>query len=153
MSSSKKAATPSEGIYYVVPVKAGGVTVLSRREDDEPEATHMFYWPKVVDYLAEEFGFDRAEREDLQTKYLAIPRGRVQKENDPDTLQPTGRYLVLHGGDVVVSTIKYAVHQDFGLISLAAEGKVIWRIEDHEKMDPSDRNDFQAILKRHKEKV
>jgi len=153
MPSSKKAASPSEGIYYVVPVKAGGVTVMSQREDEQEDATHMFYWPKVVSNLAHEYGFDRAEIEDLHTKYLALPRGRIQKEHDPETLQPTGRYLVLHGGDVPESTIRYAVHQDFGLIALAVEGKVVWRIEEHEKMDPDDRKDLLAIIKRHKEKV
>jgi hypothetical protein len=149
MPSTKQARAPMEGVYYVAPVKKGGVHVLSQREDDSPDTAHMFYWPKVLNYIAEEFGFTPAETAGLHTNYQAIPRGRVQKELDSETFKETGRYIVLHGGDIPEGNIKYAVHQDFGLIALYAEGRVVWREEEHEKMDPSDRAEFLAILKRH----
>lgn len=138
MSKSKQAATPSEGIYYVVPDKAGHVTVLSQRADEVDEPAHMFFWEKVLRQVAAGYGLPAHELEDLKTNYMAVPRGRVQKEIDKTTFQPTGRYVILHGGDVPVSTIQYAVLQDFGLVPLSAEKRVTWKVEAHEKMDPED---------------
>lgn len=143
MSNSKQAAIPSEGIYYVVPKKDGHITVLSQRADEVEEPAHMFFWEKVLRYIAIEYHRDM---EHLSTNYMAIPRGRVQKEIDKVSFQPTGRYIILHGGDVPTSTISFAVLQDFGLVPLAAAGKVSWVVDAHEKMDPKDQKEWAATI-------
>ena len=124
MSNSKQALTPSEGIYYILPTRQGHNEVLSQRADDTDEPAHMFFWEKV-----------------------GVPRGRVQKEIDHIEYKPTGNYIILHGGDVPVSTIQYAVLQDFGLNELNRAGKVKWVMDDHEKMDPEDRKEFLETVK------
>ena len=104
---------------------------------DEP--AHMFFWEKVLRFVAKEYKIDT---EHLKTHYMGVPRGRVQKEIDHIEYKPTGNYIILHGGDVPVSTIQYAVLQDFGLNELNRAGKVKWVVNDHEKMDPEDRKEF-----------
>ena len=143
----KQALTPSEGIYYVVPQKVGNPMVVSQRSSDHTEdVTHLFFWEKVLRLLAKEFNLSHGDIEDLRTMYMSIPRGRVQKVLGDD-FKPTGGYVVVHGNDVPLSMVKPFVHQDFGLIQLAAEGKVIWKEEAHEKMDKQDRTVLQDILK------
>lgn len=148
MANSKLAAVPAEGIYYVVPDKKGHITVLSQRSDETDEPAHMFFWERVLRQVASGYGLPAHELEDLKTNYMAIPRGRVQKEIDPTTFQLTGRYVILHGGEVPVSTIQYAVLQDFGLVPLSAQKKVIWKVEPHEKMDPADVAALKSVVDR-----
>ena len=148
MATTKQALRPSEGIYYVVPQKTGSPIIMSRREDEEENVTHMFFWKKILRVIAHEFKLDSYDIEDLKDLYQGIPRGRVQKEIDFDTHEFTGRYVVIHGGDVPVAQIKPFVHQDFGLIPLASQGKVIWKVDDHEKMDPNDRKEFLKVIKK-----
>lgn len=145
MNRSKKAASPAEGIYYVVPSKSGHVSILSERDDGFSDPAHMFFWEKILRHLSKEFSVDLNP---VSTNYMGLPRGRVQKEIDTETFQPTGRWVVLHGNDVPLSTIKYAVLQDFGLLPLSSQGKVVWKEEPHEKMDPADVSEVRKILKR-----
>jgi len=150
MATTKQALRPSEGVYYVVPQKTGSPLIMSKREDEEENVTHYFFWDKIIRVIAHEFKLKPYDVDDLKELYQGIPRGRVQKEIDFDTHDYTGKYVVLHGGDVPVTQIKPFVHQDFGLISLASEGKVIWKIDEHEKMDPDNRKEFLSIVKKQK---
>lgn len=145
MAFTKQALKPSEGIYYVVPQKKGSPLIMSRREDEEENVTHWGFWNKVLRVIASEFGL--SDVDDLKDKYQAIPRGRIQKEVDFDTNNYTGKYVVIHGGDVPVAQIKPFVHQDFGLIPLASQDMVVWKVDDHEKMDPVDRKTFLETVK------
>jgi len=149
MALTKKAYTPSEGIYYVVPRKDGHVTVLSQRADEAEDPTHMFFWGDVLVKLSMEYGKDLS---DITTNYLGLPRGRVQEELtrvvNTTKFMKTGRYVVLHGDDVPVSTIRYAILQDFGLGELESQKKVVWKVEPHEKMDPSDSMAVQRALQK-----
>ena len=147
MSNSKKAQTPSEGIYFVVPNKDGHVSVFSEREDEALDSpAHMFFWDKVLGYVQNEYKLTNSEVRELGTRYMAVPRGRVQKEINPSTFKPTGRYVILHGNDIPTSSIEYAVLQDFGLGGI--RDRVVWKFEPHEKMDPKDRKVFQNIISR-----
>lgn len=146
MAITKKAYTPAEGIYYVVPQKDGHVTILAQRADETEEPTHMFFWDKVLRWLSHEYG--KPNLSDLSTHYQGLPRGRVQEEIDPVTFRKTGRYVVLHGGEVPVSTIRYAVLQDFGLGELESQKKVVWKVEPHEKIDHSDSKAVQRALQK-----
>jgi hypothetical protein len=148
MATTKQALRPSEGVYYVVPQKTGSPMIMSRREDEEENVTHMFFWRAVLREIVGEFDISPSDHKALIELYQGIPRGRVQKEIDFDTHKFTGRYVIIHGGDVPVAQIKPFVHQDFGLIPLASQGKVIWKIDDHEKMDPNDRKEFLKVVKK-----
>lgn len=136
--SSKNATIPAEGVYYVLPRINGGYSVYSLRSDETEEPLHMFYWEKVLNQVAHEYKLKPNDVEDLKTNYMAIPRGRVQKEFDKTSFKETGRYLIVHGGDVPISQIKHFVLQDFGLITLSTQDKVKWIVDSHEKMDPKD---------------
>ena len=147
MSNSKKAYTPSEGIYYVVPNKDGHVSVFSEREDEASDSpAHMFFWDKVLRHIQHEYKLSQSDVDELKTHYMAIPRGRVQKEINHETFKPTGKYVILHGGDIPVSSVEYAVLQDFGLAGI--RDRVIWKVEPHEKMDPKDREVFKGVIKK-----
>ena len=148
MATTKQALKPSEGVYYVVPQKTGSPMIMSRREDEEENVTHMFFWRAVLREIVGEFDISPSDHKTLIELYQGIPRGRIQKEIDFDTHEFTGRYVVIHGGDVPVAQIKPFVHQDFGLIPLASQGKVIWKVDDHEKMDPNDRKEFLRVIKK-----
>jgi len=148
MSTTKQARSPSEGIYYVVPGKDGHAIVLSQREDEIENATHMFFWEKILKSIAHEYSLKPDQIEDLKTNYMAIPRGRVVKDFDHQTFKYTGKYIVLHGGDVPVTQIRNLVEQDFGLIQLSSQKKVLWKVDDHEKMDSKDRKIFLEVIKK-----
>lgn len=143
MANTKLALKPSEGIYYALPRKTGGYQIMSQRADETEDPAHMFYWPKVLRQLGHMWGKDL---EHLETNYQAIPRGRIQKEFDPVTLEETGKYRIIHGGDVPLGDIKTFVLQDFGLYPLFQEGKVTWVVDDHEKMDADDREAFKRSI-------
>ena len=131
MSNSKLAAIPAEGVYYVVPRKTGGFLVLSQRSDEVDDPMHMFFWEEILNSVAREYGIKPIDMEDLKTNYMAIPRGRVQKEIDKKSLKETGGYIILHGNDVPVSQIRPLVLQDFGLAALTIAKKVKWIEDDH----------------------
>lgn len=150
---SKNALKPSEGIYYVIPNKKGNYTVLSLRADESDEPLHMFFWKKVLNQVANEYKLKPGDVTDLRTNYMAIPRGRIQKEIDKKTLKETDNYIILHGGDVPLSQIKPFVLQDFGLIPLAANKRVKWIIDPHEKMDPEDKKALENAIKESKKKL
>jgi len=148
MGMSKKALRPAEGVYYVLPKKKGGYGVYSLRSDESNEPLHMFYWEKVLNQVAHEYKLKPGDVKDLKTNYMAIPRGRVQKEFDKDTFKETGKYTVVHGGDVPLSQIKHFVLQDFGLTPLSVHNKVQWITDSHEKMDEEDRKALKDAIKR-----
>jgi hypothetical protein len=151
--TSKQALKPSEGIYYVIPRKKGNPIVVSRRTDDhdnEDELLHMFFWTDVLRSIAHEYKLKSVEIEDLKDNYMAIPRGRVQKEYDVGKQEYTGNYIIFHGGDVPVNLINNFVYQDFGLAPLASEKRVKWQVESHEKMSKEDREKFNQIINRKK---
>lgn len=150
MGMSKRALKPAEGVYYIIPKKKGGYEVLSLRADESDEPLHMFYWDKVLTQVAREYKLKPADIRDLKTNYMAIPRGRVQKEIDKDTLKETGKYIIIHGGDVPLSQIKHFVLQDFGLIPLSTHKKVVWNVDSHEKMDAEDKKALKDAIKRRK---
>lgn len=147
---SKNALKPSEGVYYVIPGKKGNYTVLSLRADESDEPLHMFFWERVLNQVASEYKLKPGDVIDLKTKYMAIPRGRVQKEIDKDTLKETGKYIIVHGGDVPLSQIKHFILQDFGLIPLSANKMVKWVVDSHEKMDAGDKEALKNAIKRAK---
>lgn len=105
MPSSRLALKPAEGIYYAIPVK-GGYQIFSQRSDEVDDPTHMMYWEKVLRHIAKEYGLDRDAISELSTAYMAVPRGRIQKEYDKNTLKETGRYLIIHGGVCSLATNK-----------------------------------------------
>lgn len=146
--NAKLAVKPSEGVYYVLPEPGGGYTVFSQRSDEVEEPLHFDYWEKILPEIARKYKLDPGEIKELRPRYTAIPRGRVIQEIDYDNGKPTGNYIVAHGGDMPLSQIKYFVLQDFGLLELNRAGKVIWRIDDHEKMDPEDREFFRNLIKK-----
>ena len=152
MGMSKKALKPAEGVYYAIPKKKGGYEILSLRADETDEPLHMFYWKKVLNQVAREYKLKPTDVRDLSTNYMAIPRGRIQKEIDNDTLKETGKYIVVHGGDAPLSQIKHFVLQDFGLIPLSTNNKVEWIVDSHEKMDPEDRKALKDAIKRNNTK-
>lgn len=145
MPSSKLALKPAEGVYYAVPSKEGGYRIFSQRSDEVDDPLHMMYWEKVLREIANEYKLDRSDIQKLNTAYMAVPRGRVQKEFDKATLKETGRYLIIHGGDAPLSQIKHFVLQDFGLLPLSTHKKVDWKVDTHEKMDPEDKKLFEEI--------
>jgi hypothetical protein len=151
--TSKQALKPSEGIYYVIPRKKGNPIVVSRRTDEhenEDELLHMFFWTNVLRSIAHEYKLKPLDVEDLKDNYMAIPRGRVQKEFDVSKQEYTGNYVIFHGGDVPTSLISNFIYQDFGLAPLASEKKVKWQVESHEKMSKEDREKFNQIVKKKK---
>lgn len=147
MGMSKNALKPAEGVYYILPKKNGTYGVYSLRSDESDQPLHMFYWEKVLNQVAHEYNLKSKDIENLKTSYMAIPRGRVQKEYDKTTLKETGNYIVIHGGDVPLPQIKHFILQDFGLISLSSQNKVKWEIDEHEKMDPEDKKAFEDAIK------
>ncbi len=107
---------------------------------------------KVLTQVAKEYKLKPADVRDLTTNYMAIPRGIVQKDIDYDTLKETGKYIIVHGGDVPVSQIKHFVLQDFGLIPLSIHNKVQWVVNNHEKTDPKDKKALKDAIKLSKKK-
>jgi hypothetical protein len=157
VGTTKQALRPSEGIYYVIPRKTGSPIVVSRRAEDfgsdsEDKLLHMFMWQDVLRSLAHEFKLTKSEVEDLKDNYMCIPRGRVQKQYDVNKGEYTGSYVIFHGGDIPVNLISNFVYQDFGLGPLASAKKVVWQVEDHEKMDANDRKILNKIIDDKKKK-
>jgi hypothetical protein len=151
--TSKSALKPSEGIFYIIPRKKGNPIVVSRRTDEhenEEDLLHMFFWKNVLKSIAHEYKLKPVEVEELQDNYMAIPRGRVQKEFDVQKGEYTGDYIVFHGGEVPVNLINNFVYQDFGLAPLASEKRVKWQVESHEKMSKEDREKFNQIVNKKK---
>jgi len=147
MGMSKKALKPAEGVYYAIPKTKGGYEVLSLRTDETDEPLHMFFWEKVLRQVAKEYKLTSSDITTLISNYMAIPRGRVQKDFDKDTLKETGKYIIVHGGDAPLPQIKHFVLQDFGLIPLSANKKVEWIVDSHEKMDPEDQKALKDVMK------
>lgn len=136
----KNAVKPAEGIYYVVPLKVG-VKVMSLREDETTNPAHMFYWPRVITEIAHEYGIDELDiPEEVRTAYTGIPRGRIVHDTNRDM------WIILHGNDVPLNQIRHFVLQDFGLYQLDAAGKVQWKFDDHETMDPEDQKTLRSII-------
>jgi len=154
--TSKQALKPSEGIYYVIPRKKGNPIVVSRRSDDESkteeELLHIFFWHDVLKSIAHEYKLSQDEVDDLKDHYMAVPRGRVQKEFDPHSQSYTGNYIVFHGGEIPTSLISNFVYQDFGLAPLVPVKKVRWQEESHEKVTPKDKEVFDKIITKKKKK-
>jgi hypothetical protein len=147
MNRTKQAMTPSEGIYYVIPDERGQPSVVAQRTDEtEDEPVHMFFWDKVLILLAHKM--PESDLNPLRGHYLALPRGRIQKEYDLATHKYTGGYVILHGGEVPTRLIQYAVFQDFGLNQLSSLGKVKWSVNQHEKVNEEDEKIYQEILNR-----
>jgi len=155
VGTTKQALKPSEGIYYVIPRKVGAPIIVSRRADDyddEDKLLHMFMWHDVLRSIAHEYKLSQFEVDDLRDNYRSIPRGRVQKQYDANKGEYTGKYVIFYGGDIPVNLISNFVYQDFGLSPLASAKKVVWQVEDHEKIDENDKKALNKILNKKKSK-
>jgi hypothetical protein len=106
----------------------------------------------VLKSIAHEYNLTQDDIASLKDAYMAIPRGRIQKEFDLKSGAYTGRYIVFHGDDIPINLIKNFVYQDFGLSPLASANKVIWQEEDHEKMSKKDKELFFKTIDKKKTK-
>ena len=125
--ATEDAASPSEGVYYVAPLRRGWQVLACRYSDINHELDHTQFWVEhVCRRLAGEWAVKKAKsfnwlREWLKEHAYGFPRGRV--------VFLEGKYHVYHGSDIPnASRINRGqIEAIFGI-----SGNCKWVKDDHE---------------------
>lgn len=130
---------PQAGVFYLVPdpARRGKYTILSEVEEGGNDPVHLFLFDKAKRLLSMRFKVDL----DGCDCYTGIPRGRIMEPKDRQ-----GDWIVAHGGDFPLDEYRGDIFSDFSLHDAAQIGKVRFVVENHEKMDRSDREEIEASL-------
>jgi hypothetical protein len=145
----KKAQYPLEGIYYFIPDKNSWDIMIDTPEGIDTQ--HDEFWENsVVPELVSRYHLSTKQSDNLKLVPYGLPRGRVQSPGGHG-YQDAG-WIVWHGGDTPVGGQNKILDQ-FDLVELNQGGKVEFKYDSHEVVQPLHRNVVMEILFNKKKKI
>lgn len=142
----KLARKPASGVYYAVPKDRtfSNWEIKYIRNDETNEPLHFEMWFDLVDILKHQLNLTDEEARQLGDNYTGLPRGRVLS---PQEIGTGDKWIVSHGDDTP-EMLKHQILTAFGLLPLNRVGKVVWSVDDHEKMNPQEKELVWGVLKK-----
>jgi hypothetical protein len=138
MENKKAFERPEVGAFYMVPdPKTNKYTILSAFDTPGEDSAHFFLWDEVKKVL--QARFKNADMDYINDTYQGIPRGRVSERSSKD-------WLVLHGNDFPLEEYKADILSEYKLQDAESLGKVLWVVENHEKMNQREKESVEKTL-------